>query len=101
MSPVVTVTQTVMSGSVVRWYTSKATGDRGDTWLSASRDGVLVNGYLHEIPPDVLAIATATYRALARNRDADVTGLATHHRPGIQPTSLVRIDRTEGNDLPL
>lgn len=73
---VVTVTATVMSGKVVRWYRPRSTRS-GDELVSASRDGVLVKCFLHEAA-DVLDAANEAYRRLAAG--GDVGELATHRR---------------------
>lgn len=82
MSAVVTVTATVMSGTVVRWHRDLYAAEEHRPVLSASRDGVLIESgvYLHTLPPEWLAAATAAYEALKRDRGADMSALATHRR---------------------
>lgn len=75
-APVVTVTQTIMDGTVVRWYESEATFEYGREMVSASRNGVMVPRYLNAVPDDVLAAARDAWRALSKGRD--VGHLATH-----------------------
>lgn len=79
---IVTVTPTIGDGTVVRWYADSAPLDALShiAMVSASRNGVIVSGYLHEVPDDVMAAARDTYETLRRNRDADVRHLATHRK---------------------
>lgn len=83
---IVTVTPTIMDGTVVCWYRPvDVTGlgevvprsVAGDELASASRNGVLVRGYLHDVE-QVLPAARAAYELLRANRDADLSHLATH-----------------------
>jgi hypothetical protein len=82
---IVTVTATVMDGTVVRWYDDRNIEGIGRPWVSVSRNGVLVDGYLHEVPEVVLALAQEIHRGWQRDRDAwpDIRKLATHRRRGI------------------
>lgn len=97
---VVTVTPTIMDGTVVRWYRSiePAMADatlavaRGEL-LSASRDGVLVRCYLHEVPDDVLRAAREAYQQLKRDRNADLRHLATHRRARLFSGELVEVSQ--------
>lgn len=96
---VVTVTATIMDGPVVRWYSSEAGYRHGAEIMSASRDGVRVNVYLHAVPADALADAQAAYRALDRHRHelelpGEVAVLATH-RGSVLRGDLIRIEHTE------
>lgn len=79
---IVTIAPTIGDGTVVRWYHDSAPLDALPhiATVSASRNGVLVSGYLHEVPEDVMAAARDTYETLRRNRDADVRHLATHRK---------------------
>jgi len=86
--PVVLVTHTVMSGQVVRWYTRPEAEVGTWTPLSASRNGVYPTLALHQIPPAVLAVAKAAYEELSRNRDADMSRLATHRRVSMSGAAL-------------
>ncbi len=80
---IVTVTPTIMDGTVVRWYGSESAAEYGAEMLSVSCDGVKVNVYLHKVPDDVLALANHVYLSLKRGRRADVQHLATHRRRGM------------------
>lgn len=82
---IVTVTPTIMDGTVVRWYATENPEGLGEPQVSVSRNGVLVSGYLHEVPEAVLAQAQELHRRWRRDRDAwpDVRKLATHRRRGI------------------
>jgi hypothetical protein len=79
---IVTVTNTVMDGLVVRWYRSESAERRGVEFMSASRNGVMVGCYLHEVHSDLLAAAKAAYRDLSHGIETDVRALATHKRNG-------------------
>jgi hypothetical protein len=81
---VVTVTATVMDGTVVRWHRNTAAAEDCRAELaSASRNGVLVRGYLHELPPGVLVAAERVHERLSADRRADFRYLATHRRDGL------------------
>lgn len=78
---IVTVTPTVMDGTVVRWYHDADRLDDLDAirpMLSASRNGVMVGTYLHQVPTVLLAAAQDAYETLRRDRGADLRHLATH-----------------------
>lgn len=80
---IVTVTPTIMDGTVVRWHydeTPLAELSSHQPQVSASRNGVLVHGYLHTIPAEVLATAKDVCAQLKRDRRADVQHLATHRQ---------------------
>lgn len=80
---IVTVTPTIMDGTVVRWYydeTPLAELSSHQPQVSASRHGVLVHAYLHTLPDGLLTLAQDVCRQLQRDRDADVRHLATHRR---------------------
>lgn len=81
---IVTVTPTVMSGRVVRWHLSEIAEEMNEPQVSASRDGVLVHGYLHMVQPEILTAATAAYEALSRDSGVDLEHLATHRRRGLR-----------------
>jgi hypothetical protein len=76
--PVITVTPTVMSGIVVRWYRCECAAAHGHALLSASRDGVHVTG--RQVPEAWLAAAARAHHALRERRDSDVAVFATHRR---------------------
>lgn len=78
--PVIIVFPTIMDGTVVRWYLSESAAENGREVLSASCNGVMVNGYLTDIPPAWLNTARSTYETLKRNDRADVSHLATHQK---------------------
>lgn len=89
--PIVTVTPTIQDGAVVRWYASESAVEYGREKLSASRNGVIVYGYLHEVPQPWLDAARTAYEQLSLNGRADMKHLATHTnhwRDGLQ-----KIDR--------
>ena len=78
---VVISTPTIMDGYVVRWYHSEESAIYGREFLSASRNGVRINGFVHEVPPAVLARATEIYERLRDNRGGEhvARSAATHH----------------------
>lgn len=79
--PVITVTATIMSGTVVRWYRSVGQAEHQRPVLSASRDGVAVHAdYLTSIPELWVLDAKRAYEQLHADRDADMSGWATHER---------------------
>lgn len=87
---IVIVTPTVMDGTVVRWY--RADGGPGEAVLSASRNGVKVRAYLHEVE-EALPAARAVYETLRADRNADVSHLATHRWAGPFDDQLVEVTR--------
>ena len=74
--PVVTVTPTIMDGTVVRWYASLADAEAHRPTVSASRNCVLE--HLEDVPADWRAAADAAHFAMRFNRHADMSSLATH-----------------------
>lgn len=77
-APYITVTPTVMDGTVVRWFTNQRDMDRCQAAISASRRGVLSDGY---ITPELFDPAWAAHLALKAG--VDVEHLATHRHQGI------------------
>jgi len=75
---IVIVTPTILDGQVVRWYASEEAAQYGQEILSASRRGVQVEGFLHDVPDDVLTQARDAHRVLAAG--GDVGHLATHRK---------------------
>ena len=88
---VVVVDHTVMDGQVVRWYRTEQEAATGREVMSASRNGVLVNGFLQTIPPNLLTIAEDLRQALRAGRD--VRHAATHERQ-LRGGTLRKIERT-------
>lgn len=82
-SMVVTVTPTINSGWVVRWFGSEQAAEHREPMLSASRAGVCVSCYLHQVPADVLATATQAYETLRDGREEGILALATHRKRGL------------------
>lgn len=80
---IVTATATIMSGLVVRWYCGAGAAVEGECQVSASRDGVLVDGFLHLVPVSILVKAQEVHAILARRGDeTGVRALATHRWRG-------------------
>lgn len=82
--PVITVTPTIQSGTVVRWY--RSTDDNERPVLSASREGVMIHGdvFWHDIPREWLNRATAAHEMLKlSNGKRDLNYFATHKRRGL------------------
>lgn len=73
---IVIITPTIMDGLVLRWYVSKSAAENGDETMTASRNGVRVNGYLDDVPPEVLEQAKRAYETLRTG--GDVKNMATH-----------------------
>jgi hypothetical protein len=81
--PVVTVTPTIQSGTVVRWY--RSTGDNERPVLSASREGVMIHGdvFWHAIPREWLNDAKDAHAMLRlTNGKRDMSRFATRNRRG-------------------
>lgn len=82
--PVITVTSTIMDGTVVRWFSSVEAATNQRATLSASRRGVALHAeYLTDIPDRWVRHAIEVHRALAADPGADAAGLATHRRRGL------------------
>lgn len=76
---VVIATPTIMDGLVVRWHRSESAAENGSELMSASRNGIQVHCYLHQVPEDVLATARWAHEQLAAGRAyEEVQALATH-----------------------
>lgn len=92
--PVVTVTATVIDGTVVRWHRSLTAAANHRPAVSASRSGVCVHDrYLTDVPEDWLTAARAVYEALRFDRDAYVGHLATHRPQGFPNGPLEPVQR--------
>ena len=96
---VVTVTATVMDGSVVRWYSSLTSAEcRDEPVVSASRNGVSVNTYLHLVPHEVMAQANEAFEILRdsyggyRGTPELVQRMATHRRRALGASELVPVE---------
>lgn len=85
--PVITVTPTIQSGTVVRWYYCTAGVEiNGRPVLSASREGVTIHGdvFWHDIPREWLNRATDAQEMLKlSNGKRDLNYFATHKRRGL------------------
>ena len=93
----VTVTATIMSGTVVRWHRNLTSAELHRPMLSASREGVMTHNdvYLNEIPPHWMAAAMEAYELLRRDPRADVRHLATHVHRGPSNGPLVPIEEAD------
>lgn len=74
---IVTVTPTIMDGTVVRWYAGEDAEDRGEELASASRNRAIV---ADGAPDSLRCTAESVHAELRRNRNADLSYLATHRR---------------------
>lgn len=75
---IVTITPTVMDGTVLRWY--DADDDTGQhPVMSVSRNRVEVYEQDH-VTPAAAQAAAESYAELKADRYADVRGYATHYR---------------------
>lgn len=93
---VCTVTPTIMDGTVVRWYRSVSDAENRNEMLSASRNGVLVRGYLHEVPAEALARANEAFEILRDKGPRElVQGMATHRRMALGG-GLERVEHSHG-----
>lgn len=86
-------THTVGDGLVVRWYPERENGRAEREVMSASRNGVLVNTYLHLIPDEHVLAACAAFESLRRDRDADLSGLMTHRRKRFMSDEIEPIEK--------
>ncbi|MEU8362322.1 hypothetical protein AB0C27_40520 [Nonomuraea sp. NPDC048882] len=94
--PVITVTPTIMDGTVVRWHRSLSAAECHAPTVTASRHGVMVpNGYVTEVPPEWLQAAMGAYETLRRNRDADMKHLATHRHNIVANGPLVPVEEAD------
>jgi hypothetical protein len=95
--PVVLVVPTIQDGTVVRWYRDLLAARNGRAWATASRNGVVV-----EFAPRALAEAAYdAHELLAADRNADMSGLATHRRnDGLLAHELVPVDAPEPESTP-
>ncbi|MGI5286642.1 hypothetical protein ACQEVF_25340 [Nonomuraea polychroma] len=91
---IVTVNK-IMDETVVRWFRSLDAAQNQRHVMSASRHGVRVEVYLHEIPAEAQRTAHGAYETLRRDRNADVTHLATHVNRGPSNGPLVPIEEVE------
>jgi hypothetical protein len=91
---VVTVTPTIMDGTVVRWHPDLNAATHRRPWISASRNGVSVHTtYLTDVPDEVVTAAREAYEVLRRDRHADLQHLATHRDSVVLNGPLVPADR--------
>jgi len=94
-----TVTPTIMDGLVVKWWRSVEHAEYGSPPLvSASRNGVMVDGYLHEVPDPVMHKAISAYMMLKRDEVAAVKAMATHRFSGPFKTGAVMPIEPEAPD---
>jgi len=77
---IVTVTATIMDGTVVRWYGSLRAAENHREIISASRNGVM-GGDTYITPAD-FAAAWSAHEELVRYPYADMRHLATHRAVG-------------------
>lgn len=77
---IVTVTPTIMDGTVVRWYAGEDAEDRAEELASASRNRAIV---ADSAPDSLRCTAESVHAALRQNRNADLNYLATHRREGL------------------
>jgi hypothetical protein len=78
--PIVTINA---RGSVIRWYRDLRSAEQGDALMVATRLGVLIYVYTHEVPISAQLDAQCAYRGYLREGVATTAeyALATHHRP--------------------
>lgn len=92
--PVVTVTPTIMDGTVVRWHAGGSAEEAGRALVSASHSGVMIHGdvFLHDLPAAWLEAAQDACARIKGGRD--VSRLATHRRP-FGSRTLIPVDAPE------
>jgi hypothetical protein len=96
MSEIVCVAfPTIHDGLVLRWYRSVDAYELdGEPLCSASRNGVMITGYLHKVPAEVLAKAEEAYEILRDNGPRELAAaMATHLRKSMFIRELVPIER--------
>ena len=85
--PVVTV-----SRGAVRWFTSLAAAAHpGSAPLVATAAGVVVNGYLTDLPAGWVDAAVRAHKTLAADPGADLGLMATHRNAGPPNGPLVPV----------
>lgn len=91
---VVTVVQTFQGGILARWHRSLPDAEEGRWLAEVSRYGVRVDGYLEQVPADVLAQAHEAAAVLrSGGNPGPVFSLATHRRADhLRPLEPVRKD---------
>lgn len=84
LCPVITATQTIQSGLVVRWYRGMTGYQNQGAVLSVSRDGVMIHGdvFLHDLPEAWIGDAREAFADLRAGRVHKVIDLATHKHDG-------------------
>jgi hypothetical protein len=92
---VVLLYYTIMDGPVLRWYRSEAAAEHGREYMSASRNGVYVDGFLDRIPDAEIAKAREAAAELASTQRPDVSRFATHEKPFLASSKVERIVREE------
>ncbi|MGW6502968.1 hypothetical protein [Nonomuraea angiospora] len=93
---IVTV-NTFSNETMVRWFRSLEAAQTQRHVMSATRHGVRVEVYLHEIPAEALRAAQNAYEVLRRDRNADVNYLATHVNRGPANGPLVPVEEASSD----
>lgn len=92
-TPIITVTATVMDGTVVRWHHTLSAAETFRPAVSASRRGVAIHAeYLTDVPAEWVTSATRAYETLRRAPRADMKHLATHRNRGVMNGPLVPVE---------
>lgn len=92
---VVVVDMHVEDGTSVCWYIHEAAAENGYELMSATRQGVMVRTFLHNIPAGLMATATAAHEALKADPYANVRHLATHRRKYLNSSEVELIPKPE------
>jgi hypothetical protein len=79
---VVTVTPTIMSGTVVRWFADIEAAERCRPIISASRDEVIEH-IPEQVTASLLLSARAVHEGLDHDQRLDLHHLATHRRESL------------------
>ncbi|MEU4804312.1 hypothetical protein [Actinosynnema sp. NPDC023587] len=92
------MTNTVLDGTVVRWFPDLNSAQIQRPWICASHHGVRVGPsvYLTEIPDDVVDAARAAWRELTSGRGGDLAYLATHRSRTVPNGPLIPVEDTDG-----
>lgn len=90
---------TIMDGLTLRWYRDVTGAERGEERTSASRNGVRLNCYLHEISDVDLAAARLAYDRLRHGRESgreEVLRMVTHQR-GLLSDAVTLVTREQAS----
>lgn len=95
---VITVTPTIMDGTVVRWYTNLAAAENGREMASASRNRVMLDG----APKTIADVAYIVHAQLKTDPNTDdLKHLATHRHTSLLGHNLEPVEPTPPENVRL